>query len=65
MPTYDFTIQFASFAPPPPEQLQLMGAMVGNQEAMDGFVRTFAGVTSPAEFFAPDNVQKIFAAAAS
>jgi flavin-dependent dehydrogenase len=64
-PNYDFTIQIASFTPPPPEQLQLMGAMMRSQDAMDGFARVYAGVTSPAEFYSPDNVQKIFAAAAS
>lgn len=64
-PNYDFTIQIASFTPPPPEQLQLMSAMMRSQEAMDGFARVYAGITSPADFYSPDNVQKIFAAAAS
>ena len=64
LPTFGFTLQIASFEPPPPEQQALMAAMVGNQEAMDGFVRTFAGATSPAEFFSEQNVQRIFAAAA-
>lgn len=62
---FEFTCDFASFTPPTPEKQQLMGAMQGNQEAMDGFARVIAGVTSPAEFFAPDNVGRIFAAAAS
>jgi hypothetical protein len=31
----------------------------GNQEAMDGFARVLAGVTSPAEFFAEENVGRI------
>jgi 2-polyprenyl-6-methoxyphenol hydroxylase-like FAD-dependent oxidoreductase len=61
---YEFTCEFASFRPPPPERLQLFGAMPGNREAMDGFARTIAGVTSPAEFFAPANVERILAAAA-
>ena len=39
--------------------------MPGNQEAMDGFARVTAGVTSPAEFFCDENVQDIFAAARS
>ena len=30
---------------------------------MDGFARVNAGVTSPAEFFSPENVGQIFAAA--
>ena len=49
--------------PPPPEMQQLLGAVHGNQEAMDGFARVNAGVTSPAEFFSDDNVGRIFAAA--
>ena len=36
----------------------------GNQEAMDGFARVIAGVTSPAEFFSEENVGRILAAAA-
>ena len=34
---------------------------VRNQEAMDGFARTMAGVTSPAEFFSEENVGQILA----
>jgi hypothetical protein len=29
---------------------------------MDGFARVIGGVTSPAEFFSPDNVGRILAA---
>ncbi len=61
-PMYEFTAQFASMTPPPPEQQQLMGAIHGNREAMNGFARVFAGVTSPAEFFSPENVGKILGA---
>jgi hypothetical protein len=43
---------------------QLFGAMARSQESMNGFVRVIAGVLSPAEFFAPENVGRIFAAAA-
>jgi flavin-dependent dehydrogenase len=60
---YEFTAQFASQEPPPPDMQELLGAMRGNQEAMDGFVRVVAGVTSPAVFFAEENVKRIFAAA--
>ena len=62
---YEFTIQLASMEPPPPEMQQLLGAVSGNQDAMDGFARVNAGVTSPAEFFSEDNVGRIFAAAAA
>ena len=46
-----------------PRLQQLLGAVHGNQEAMDGFARVNAGVTSPAEFFSEENVGRIFAAA--
>lgn len=64
LPMYEFTCQLAMLEPPPPEMQQLLAAMRGNQEAMDGFVRTTAGVTSPAEFFSDESVARIFAAAA-
>jgi 2-polyprenyl-6-methoxyphenol hydroxylase-like FAD-dependent oxidoreductase len=60
---YEFTAELASQEPPPPEVQELLGAVHGNQEAMDAFARVNAGVTSPAEFFAEKNVKRIFAAA--
>lgn len=62
-PIFDFTCQLAALEPPPPEQVALLGAVHGNQEAMDQFCRVNAGTLSPAEFFAPDNVGRVFAAA--
>jgi flavin-dependent dehydrogenase len=63
LPMYEFTCQFATLEPPPPEMQQLLAAMPGNQEAMDGFARIAAGVTSPAEFFSDENIERIFAMA--
>lgn len=60
---YDFTCQLATLAPPPPEMQQLFSAIQGNQKAMDDFVRMNAGTISPAEFFAPENVGAMTAAA--
>ena len=62
-PMYDFTCRLAALEPPPPELVQLLGAVHGNQEATDQFCRVNAGITSPLEFFAEDNVRRIFAAA--
>ena len=62
-PIYDFTCQFASFTPPTPEMRQLLGAVHGNQAAMDGFAQMFSGVTSPAVFFSEENIRRIFASA--
>jgi 2-polyprenyl-6-methoxyphenol hydroxylase-like FAD-dependent oxidoreductase len=63
MPMFEFTCQLAALEPPPPELQQLLGAVHGNQDAMDGFARVNSGVMSPAEFFSEENVGRIFAAA--
>jgi 2-polyprenyl-6-methoxyphenol hydroxylase-like FAD-dependent oxidoreductase len=60
---YEFTCQLATLAPPPPEMQQLFRAIRGSQKAMDDFTRMNAGTISPAEFFAPENVNAITAAA--
>jgi flavin-dependent dehydrogenase len=62
LPMFELTCQLATLEPPPPEMQQLLAAVHGNQEAMDGFARLNAGVTSPVEFFSDDNVSRIFAA---
>ncbi|MBC7990223.1 MAG: NAD(P)/FAD-dependent oxidoreductase [Luteimonas sp.] len=61
---YDFTCQLATLAPPPPEMQQLLGAMRGNQKAMDGFAQMNAGTISPARFLSPENVGAIVGASA-
>ena len=63
LPMYEFTCQLATMEPPPPEVQQLFGAIWGNQRAMDGFVQMNAGTISPAQFFSPENVGAIMAAA--
>jgi flavin-dependent dehydrogenase len=60
---YDFTCELATLEPPPPELQALLAATHGNQGAMDAFARMNAGTISPAEFFAPENVAAITAAA--
>jgi hypothetical protein len=62
LPMYEFTTQVATQEPPPPETQQLLGAVYGNKEAMDGFARVTAGMTSRAEFFSNENIDRIFAA---
>jgi 2-polyprenyl-6-methoxyphenol hydroxylase-like FAD-dependent oxidoreductase len=62
LPMYEFTAQLAALEPPPPEVQQLLAAISGNQEAMDGFARVYAGVTSAAEFFSEENVKRLLAA---
>jgi flavin-dependent dehydrogenase len=60
---YEFTCEFASYTPPTPERVQLLSAVHGNQEAMDAFVQIMSGLTRPSEFFSPENVGRIMAAA--
>src|SRR3954452_19526318 len=65
MPIYEFTAGLATLAPPPPEMQQLLGAIVGNQPAMDGFVSVVAGTVSPAAFFDPANLQGLLSGSAA
>jgi flavin-dependent dehydrogenase len=65
LPIFEFTCDFAKLEPPPPEMQQLIGAMNGNQEAMDGFVSVMAGTFPAPEFFAPENAGRIMAQAAA
>ncbi|MGH3734230.1 MAG: NAD(P)/FAD-dependent oxidoreductase [Micromonosporaceae bacterium] len=64
LPMYEFTTQMAALEPPPPELQQLLGAVHGNQDAMDAFVSVIAGTMSPVEFFDPAHVGQVIAAAA-
>lgn len=59
LPVYEFTDDFAQLRPPPPELQQLLGAMHGNQEAMDGFVSVQASTLPAPAFFAPENLARI------
>lgn len=61
-PLYDFTRQLATLEPPPPEMQQLFGAMARNQEATNQFFSAITGAIPMQEFFAPENMGKIFAA---
>ena len=60
---YDFTYELATLDPPAPELQQLRAATHGNKPAMDAFAQMNAGTISPADFFAPENVAAITAAA--
>jgi 2-polyprenyl-6-methoxyphenol hydroxylase-like FAD-dependent oxidoreductase len=63
LPVYGFTTEMATLEPPPADTQRLLGAVHGNQDAMDAFVSVIAGTVSPVEFFDPDHVGRIFAAA--
>lgn len=61
LPVYEFTAQMAALEPPPEELQQLLGAIQGDQEAMDQFVSVNAGTLSPEVFFSPENIGAIMA----
>ncbi len=63
LPVYEFTDEFAQLQPPPPEMQQLLGALPGNQEAIDEFISVQASTLAAPEFFAPENVGRILAEA--
>jgi 2-polyprenyl-6-methoxyphenol hydroxylase-like FAD-dependent oxidoreductase len=63
LPVYEFTDEFAQLEPPPPELQQVLGAMSGNQAAMDEFVSVQAATLPAPEFFAPENLGRIMAQA--
>lgn len=65
-PMYEMTFEFAQLdQPPPPEMQQLLGAVAGNQQAMDDFVSVQAGTLPIPQFFDPANVGRVMAAAAA
>jgi 2-polyprenyl-6-methoxyphenol hydroxylase-like FAD-dependent oxidoreductase len=63
LPIYEFTTQLATMEAPPPEMQQLLGAVAGNQDAMDAFVSVTAGTVSPVEFFDPAYIGGLMAGA--
>src|SRR5439155_12209551 len=63
-PVYEFTDEFAQLQPPPPELQHLIGAMHGNQEAMDAFVSVQAATLPAPEFFSPESIGPIMSQAA-
>ena len=65
LPIYEFTTQLATLEAPPVEMQQLLGAVYGNQDAMDSFVSITAWTVSPIEFFDPQNIGQILGAAAA
>jgi flavin-dependent dehydrogenase len=65
LPIYEFTAQLATLELPPPEMLELFGAVRGNPEATAGFVSVVSGAVSPAEFFSEENVGRILATASA
>ena len=65
LPMYDLTFRFAALGPPPPEMQRLLAAVAASRAGMDAWARMIAGVLPVPEFFAPDHVARLFAAAAA
>jgi flavin-dependent dehydrogenase len=63
-PLYHFTLDLARCEPPTAEMQQLMGALQGNQAAINDFLGCIAGTTNIPRFFSEENVGQIMAAAA-
>jgi 2-polyprenyl-6-methoxyphenol hydroxylase-like FAD-dependent oxidoreductase len=63
LPIYELTLQRAGQEPPPPEFIQLLLALRGNQEQINRFLGVDAGTVRPQDFFAPKNIGAIMAAA--
>ncbi|HEX6556375.1 MAG TPA: NAD(P)/FAD-dependent oxidoreductase [Ktedonobacteraceae bacterium] len=63
LPLYEYNAQRASMEPPPPEVQQLFAALQGNQEQTNRLWGLAEGTTSISEFFSPENIQRIRAAA--
>jgi flavin-dependent dehydrogenase len=63
-PIYRLTLDQVTYKAPPPETQQLIAALAaGPQEERNRFAGLLAGTTSIPEFMAPDNLQRIVAAA--
>jgi flavin-dependent dehydrogenase len=63
LPLYEQNYQAAQLAPPPPMLLQIRAALRGNPADTARFYGVNAGTVPAYEFFAPENVQRILAAA--
>jgi 2-polyprenyl-6-methoxyphenol hydroxylase-like FAD-dependent oxidoreductase len=63
LPMYEFTDEFAQLQPPAADMQQLIGAIDGRPDAMDEFVSVQAMTLPAPEFFAPENVGRLMAAA--
>lgn len=63
MPYFELTTQLAALATPPEEMQQLLAALRHNPQQRSRFFGVFAHSVLVQDFFAPENVQQIMAAA--
>ncbi len=63
LPMYEFTSRLADLAvPPPPQMLQLLGAIAGHRKAMDEFASMWASALTVPEFFNPAHIASLIGA---
>ncbi|HKE18719.1 MAG TPA: hypothetical protein VKB80_27770, partial [Kofleriaceae bacterium] len=63
MADYRENLEFARFGAPPAEQVRLMAALRGNQEATNQLFLAREGMIPPESFFNPENLGRLMAAA--
>ena len=63
LPLYQFTSQMANLEPPAQEVIDLFVGLARNQDDADAYFGVFAQTVPVSEFFAPENLQRISAAA--
>lgn len=64
VPLYQFTSEMARLAPPTQETIDFFAGLHQSQQDTDRYFGVFAQTVPVSEFFAPENVQRISAAAA-
>ena len=65
VPLYQFTCEMARLEPPTEEVIALFAGLARSQDDTNAYFGVFAQTVPVSEFFAPDNVQRISAAAAA
>jgi 2-polyprenyl-6-methoxyphenol hydroxylase-like FAD-dependent oxidoreductase len=63
LPLYHFTSEMAELEPPTQEVIDLFAGLARSQDDADSYFGVFAQTVPVSDFFAPDNVQRISAAA--
>jgi 2-polyprenyl-6-methoxyphenol hydroxylase-like FAD-dependent oxidoreductase len=58
-PMYEFTLEQATLAPPPPHMQQLFEALRGNRQATNQFCSAITGSTPLPVFMHPENLERI------
>jgi 2-polyprenyl-6-methoxyphenol hydroxylase-like FAD-dependent oxidoreductase len=63
VPLLQFAQEMAKLAPPTEDAIKLFMALAGNQPQVDRYYGVFGQTVTPADFFGPENMARIFAPA--